>query len=868
MQINYFQRFTLRHAGRSPATTLSLMIVIALGVAVLYSVRLANRAAVSGFQMFTQSLSGGGDLIISTPSGRVPISDLPNLRKTLGNLPVIMLPVVEATAALPGTGLNVDDFDAKQITLVGLDLMSLRNLSNARASSGVITLQTEDEEEIKLGENDRVYLTKAASQLLSVDVNDSFKAIVGDKERLLRVAAILTPGELDAGKKESVFLMDLPAVQELTEQSSYVDRVDIFIPEGESQERILSETIERLETLDTSKWIWIRSDEQRRATQSMTAAFQMNLTILSGLSLIVGLYLILQALEAAVVRRRNEIGILRSLGIPPKLINRFWLIESIMLGSIGSGFGLIIGWLLAQGTVQAIARTVNALYMNTTATAAQWDNNEALLASSMGILVSLLAGWVPAKDAANTPPIQAIRQERLGSQKTRFNHSKWGLMLVFIAWAAHLLPPIELAVGKRFPAGGYISALCALTGAAMLSGSLLRSASVILKPLCSISAHIRIASGQLKRLTGRHRLTVAGIVAAVGMAAGMDILIHSFEKTVTNWIGHTLKADLFVAVKGVENASNQNKMSEETWKALANDPDVASAEVGHIIPINLEKAPTFLVGMRSTREWNTEQFIWIKPPKDRINKKQADENGYYAGVISESFSRRYKLSVEDTLDLPTPSGTKKIKIKGIFADYGNERGSLVIDSNLVCNWFNDYRALNFAATLKEGLNPEIVKNKWSKKYPGLTIRTNSTLREEVIIIFNQTFAVTHALKAIGIFVAIAGLALALYSLVMERKKELEVQREIGFRRKDIATSLTIEGLFMSIYGLLGGLLISIWLGYVLVFVINKQSFGWTLEFGLPGSGLSLLSAGIILASVATCFSVGYWSSTLKADQKE
>ena len=207
--------------------------------------------------------------------------------------------------------------------------------------------------------------------------------------------------------------------------------------------------------------------------------------------------------------------------------------------------------------------------MNTTATAAQWDNTEALLASSMGILISLLAGWVPAKDAANTPPIQAIRQERLGSQMTRFNHSKWGLILVLIAWIAHLLPPIELAVGKRFPAGGYISALCALTGAAMLSGSLLRSASIILKPLCSISAHIRIAAGQLKRLTGRHRLTVAGIVAAVGMAAGMDILYPFLRKTVTNWIGHTLKADLFVAVKGVENASNQNKMSEETWNGLS-----------------------------------------------------------------------------------------------------------------------------------------------------------------------------------------------------------------------------------------------------------------------------------------------------------
>ena len=867
MELMYLSRFTLRHAKRSPTTTIALVAIIALGVAVLYSVRLANRAAVSGFQLFTQSLSGGGDLIVSTPSGKIPTSKLPELRRALGTLPVVMLPVVEATAALPGTGLDSDDFDAKQITLVGLDLMALRNLSNARGSSGVITLQTQDQADIQLGANDQVYLTQAAAELLSVDVGDPFNAIIGDQSRTLKVAAILIPGELDAGKKESVFLMDLPAVQRFTDQPNAIDRVDLFVPEGSARDQIMEHVLERLEQLDSQQWVWMRSDEQRQATQAMTAAFRMNLTILSGLSLIVGLYLILQALEAAVVRRRSEIGTLRALGFTPQWIQRMWLIESVLLGSIGSALGLLIGWLLAQGTVQAIARTVNALYMNTTATAARWDAQEATLAALMGIVVSLLAGWVPAKDAASTPPIQAIRQERLGTQKTHFNHTKWGLLLAAFAWLAHFLPPVELAVGNRFPLGGYLSALFALTGAAMLSGSLLRSAPILLSPFSALSAHLRIAAGQLKRLTGRHRLTVAGMVAAIGMAAGMDILIHSFEQTVTNWIGHTLKADLFVAVKGVENASNRNKMSEKTWKTLKNDPNVESADIGHIMPISFKGAPTFLVGMRSEREWDGNQFIWIEAPDRKINRSQPDPSGTYPALISESFSQRYALRSGDTLELPTPDGVKTLRVKGLFADYGNERGSLVVDSDLVCNWFNDRRALNFAATLKPGVNPEEVRNQWSKDYPGLTVRTNRALRAEVITIFNQTFAVTHALKAIGILVAIAGLALALFSLVMERRRELEVQREIGFSRRDIASSLTIEGLFMSLYGLLGGLIISIWLGYILVFVINKQSFGWTLAFGLPAGNLWLLSAGIIVASLVSCYSVGYWSSTLEADKE-
>ena len=301
---------------------------------------------------------------------------------------------------------------------------------------------------------------------------------------------------------------------------------------------------------------------------------------------------------------------------------------------------------------------------------------------------------------------------------------------------------------------------------------------------------------------------------------------------------------------------------------MQNDPDVAFVEIGHIMPIRLDNRPTFVVGMRTTRSWQEDQFIWVRAPRKTIKNLKPTTGEIPPALISESFSMRYNVSVNDVVSLPSPTGPKQVMIKAIFADYGNERGSIVIDSELLCSWFEDRRALNLAATLKPGADIEVVKARWETAHPGLTIRTNRALRGEVITIFNQTFAVTHALKAIGILVAIAGLALALFSLVMERRSELRVLREVGFGRSDIAKSLTVEGLFTTLYGLIGGLAISIWLGYILVFVINKQSFGWTLAYRVPTENLALLSLGILLASWITCYLVGSWSSQLQAEMEE
>jgi putative ABC transport system permease protein len=191
-----------------------------------------------------------------------------------------------------------------------------------------------------------------------------------------------------------------------------------------------------------------------------------------------------------------------------------------------------------------------------------------------------------------------------------------------------------------------------------------------------------------------------------------------------------------------------------------------------------------------------------------------------------------------------------------------------MDGMRASEWFNDRRAINLAATLRPDVEPASVRERWAADFPGLAVRTNRTLREEVLTIFHQTFAVTHALKAIGVAVAVGGLALALFSLLLDRRGELVVLRELGFRRRGIMAAVALEGLALSVIGLSGGLVLSLGLGWLLIFVINKQSFGWTLAYAVPLDGLALLAAGVLLAAMLTSLAIGRWAARLKGEEHE
>lgn len=795
---------------------------------------------------------------------------LGRLRERLGALPVTLVPILDATASLPGSGDAADGFDARQVDVVGVDLIAIQNLRYARdGRQRLASSFSSFGDGLHVGSSNQVVVTRPLADSLDVGAGDSLPVILGDQVHKVRIAAVVEAEENGIQQIQArLFIMDLPALQALVGQRGWIDRVELFLPDGLPADPTQVEVEKRIEPTDADSWRVVSASARKSAARQMTAAFRANLTILSGLALLVGVYLILQALEAAVVRRRPEIATLLSLGVPARTLQIAWVLESVTFGVVGTALGLALGYLGAQLAVQGVAQTVNALYLNTDASTAAWNWGEASIAALLGVGASVLAGILPARDAAGTPPVHILKQGSHSPGIRLLDHPWIGAGLIGLGLLLVRLPPVQWAGHVRFPLAGYAAALVWLVGASILVSALFPLLASALHAAGHSFTATRIALSQFRRPSGRHKLTVAGLVVAISMAAGMGILIHSFEKTMQVWIHSTLQADLFVACKGVQNASNRNRISRDTWQALQQDPDVISLEAGHIFPITLEDAQTFVAGIRGSSAWSEDRWIWVDRRSGPPGLDHPDPDGAWPAYISESFSHRFSHQVGDEVHLPTPDGIKRLRVAGIFADYGNERGSILADPTQVVRWFKDDRAVNAAVTLAPGVDADKVRHRWTKKYAGLAIRTNAALRSEVLRIFRQTFSITYALKGIGVVVAVAGLILALVSLLMERRRDLATLKELGMSSREICAAVTLEGGGIAAVGLVGGLGLSVALGYVLIFVINRQSFGWTLGFAVPWGSLLSLAALVLAASMISSAVVGRWAARLQGEQEE
>lgn len=876
-----WSRFTWRHWKSTPKSTLLLIAVLALGVGVFLSVRLANKAAVAGFSLFTETLTGNSDFIVTPTTDALDEQWLREMREALGPIPASLFPIVETTASEPNTGRSQDGFDAEQFQLIGLDLLALQNLvylddrDDAPPTSGLLAEPTREASTPApkltdlLGATNRVFISQTLATNRKLRPGDSLELIVNDRLGSFEIAGVMPDQEFRAKAPENLLLMDLPAVQLLSGKRGKIDRVEVRLASSERQPAQNDEVENKLVEAAQSRWLVDTPNTQRSAGRIMTRAFRLNLTALSCLALIVGVYLILQALEAAVVKRRSEIAILRSLGVPPRLIQFGWLAEAISLGIIGSLGGVALGFLGAQIAVRAVGASINVHYYSNTASAASLDPAECLLAVLAGIGASCLAGWLPARDAARTPPAQVLQRGMKVDGIKLLDHPVIGAAFIGVGLILYFQPPLELEGNVRFPLAGYLAAGCWVVGSSMLAGLFFPWLARAMKALGGGSPVIRYAASQLLKPTGRHRLTVAGLIIAISMAAGMNILIHSFESTIRSWIGYVVKADLFVAAQGIQNASSQNRLSPETWKALAADPEVDAVDIGQAHRVMIDGERAYLMGARYEQAGQRRDIVWVDAPAGGVaNLLKDDSQKNFPAIVSESFTERFKKSVGDTLDAPTPSGERRLEIVGVFADYSSERGYLVVRREYLVEWFDDEHAINLAVYLKPGVDPESVRRRWAAANPGIAVRTNARLREEVLTIFRQTFSITYALKGIGVAVAVTGLALALIGLMLERKRELTTLKALGMSRVEIARATAVEGLGIALVGSVGGLALSLALGRLLIFVINKQSFGWTLAFQVPVGQLAALGGLILLTSAVVAYAAGYWGANLPADKEE
>lgn len=839
------ERCALRHWRLAWRQQLALMLILALGSGVYLAMRLANRAALAGFEQFTSGLTRQADFTVTGTTGTMPGSWLREMRAALSERPVHLLPVVEETVMPFVEGKQAEIGSVATWRLVGADFVSLLNL-RGEAPAGL----TGD-----LAGVDGVFV----SERRNMAVGDEMRVVIDERVITLKVGGVIPELPGVPAPPESLLLMDLPAAQKIMQREGGVDRVEVLVQRGPAFPELLAETGEVLKQAAKDRWLVSDAEDRRVVAGTMTEAFRLNLTILSLLALFVGGYLIFQALDGVVIRRREEIGVLKSLGVTDRDIERAFLIEALLLGLIGGALGLLVGWLGAQAAVGGVSRTVNALYGASSVQSASLHVGEAAASMVIALVTSLIAAWWPAREAARTPPVHMLGRKAAtfgGGAWWRVDWLGWALMAAALVLAQ--FGAWRLTGGTRVPLAAYAAALSWLLGTGLAAGWLLPRVSA----WHADSATQRLAMSHLRKPTVRHRFAVAALASAVSMTAGMAIMVSSFDGTMRGWIERTMRADLYVSSAGAQSASSTHQIGPETVQRMRDMPEAAEVAVLHARRITLRDAPTMVLGVDGAHTTRHDLYSWVQAPQQREWWKG---EGVTPALMNESFAERFAVRVGDELELP---GGHRVRLMGIHSDYGNERGSVTVSEEVFREWYADAKAWRVAIMLKPGVDAEAVAQSISKANPGLSVFTNAHLRSEALRVFRQTFSVTYALEVIGVFVAVAGLGLALASLLLERRADLSTLRSLGMTGAQIARASAWEGAGVALAGAVMGLLSGAWLGWLLIFRVNKQCFGWTLSLSLPWAQMAALLIAVVGVGAVIAALVGRWAAKMKWEEQE
>ena len=788
-----FRSLILRPLRRDPLRTILSVLAVALGVAVIVAIDLASDAATGSFLSSVETLAGKTELEILANGGIEEV-----WFAKLATLPVNarVSPVVVAQADIPGIGF---------VPLYGVDLLG----------------------------DDHLLLPHAL-------VRDPATVIIAGRAHLFHVK------ELDSASGEFA-LLDIATVQQALGRFGRLDRIDVSVLPGEEPSRVAA----AIRTAVPASFLIHRPGARSDENQRMLRAFRWNLRVLSYISLVVGAFLIYNTIAVSVVRRRAEIGILRAMGAGRATVLWLFLAEALMLGAAGGAVGVILGRFLASATVGLISSTVNALYTTSRPAPVALTAGEAEAGILIGLAVALLSALAPAREAMAVAPTEAMaRGAREHHANLRWRRGlAWSAVLAVLAAATSQAPPVA---GN--PAGGYIAALLAIAAMALAAPAAVLAANRIGRYALARQAETLLAGRSLSASLSRTCVVVAALATAIAMMASVGIMVGSFRETVALWLGLQLRADLYVRPAMPAAAGDYPPLDATIPTIVRAVPGVAAVDEFRAVEMHFRggRATLGAGDMEIVRRFGRLRFLGGQNRESIL----ASLRGRDRAIVSEPFANRLGVRAGDVLRVPIGDRTAVLTVAGIYYEYSSSQGYVMLDSSTFLKHLPGQPPTSLAVYLAPGADAARAQHDIQTRAAGFgaAVAPNAELRRNAMAIFDRTFAITWALEAVAVVVAMLGAANSLLALALDRRREFALLRYLGASAGQIRGMVLTEAALAGALAMVLGLALGFALSLLLIFVVNRQSFGWTIQFHTPGG---LLAGALTLVWVATMLAALY-----------
>jgi putative ABC transport system permease protein len=808
-----------------------MVVGIMLGVAVVIGVDMANESARLAFDLSTTALTGRATHTLSAGSQGLDEDVYIELRRSRRENP--SAPVVTGYATSPQLGgvtlqiLGIDPFVEGPFRnyIVGGEGAAPVELAGFLTQPGGVLISQEQAQRFQLD----------PGSVLTIEY-------AGYRHAGTVVGLLDTEDPLSRRALNGMLLMDISSAQEITGKVGVLDRVDLILPEGEpgipeKLKEILPEGVQVLPVEAKSGII-----------REMTRAFRINLTALSLLAMVVALFLIYNTMTFSIMQRRPLFGILRSLGVTRREVFTLVVLEALAVGAVGAALGTGLGILMGRGTIGLVTQTINDLFFVSTVRDIPIPVVSLVKGNLLGILATLITAAFPAWEAASIPPRSALSRSGLESKAMRV--LPWvgfgGVVSIGLGVGILFIPTNSLVVSF----GG---TLAVVLGMAMLTPLvttwLMTGISWVTQKIWGVLG--RMAPREVVNAISRTSIAVAALMVAVAVTIGVSLMVNSFRATVVTWLDQILHGDIYISVPGAAVSQPNYPIDPEVIRILEGWDGVARIDLLQVTEADSPDGPIQVSSNDNPNDGLEQIYLSSEVPPAEI--WGLVEEG--AVLISEPLANRLDIPLHSgQLTLYTEQGPHTFPVAGIYYDYASVQGNAILHLDVYRRLWEDDKVSAVAIVLEPGRQVDAVTQDLQVRLAGvqsLFIRPNQALRADTLEIFDRTFAITNGLQVVTTVVAFIGVLSAMMSLQLDKRRQLGILRAIGLTTRQLWSLVTLEtGLMGAVAGLLA-MPTGYVLALILVYIINRRSFGWTLQMQVdPGPFLQAFLIAVVASILA------------------